>query len=69
MDDILAKDYAKKSTSLVPLAKTWYIFHHGFFNPNKPTKIRVVFQFLADVGEKSISKILNSDPDFINQLT
>ena len=38
MDGMLAKGYAKKSTSPAPLAKTWYIPHHGAFNLNKPYK-------------------------------
>lgn len=69
MDDMLARRYAKKSASLVPLGKTWYILHHGVFNPSKPGKIRVVLECSAEVGEKSINKILNSGPDLTNQVT
>ena len=49
MDDMLTKGYAKKSASPAPLGKTWYIPHHGVFNPNKPGKIRVVFDCSAEV--------------------
>ena len=50
MDDMLTKGYAKKSTPPAPLGKTWYIPHHGVFNPNKSGKIRVVFDCSAEVG-------------------
>ena len=49
MDYMLAKAYAKKSTSPVPLGKTWHITYHGVFNPNKPGKIRVVFDCSVEV--------------------
>ena len=39
MDEMLARGYAKKSTSSALLGKAWYIPHHGVFNPNKPGKI------------------------------
>ena len=68
MDDMLAKGYAKKSTSPAPLGKTWYIPHHGVFNPNKPGKIRVVFDCSAEVGGESINRNLLTGPDLTNQL-
>ena len=68
MDDMLTKGYAKKSTSPAPLGKTWYIPHHGVFIPNKPGKIRVVFDCLAEVGEESINRNLMTGPELTNQL-
>ena len=68
MDDMLAKGYAKKSTSPAPLRKTWYIPHHGVFNRNRPGKIRVVFDCSAEVGWESINRNLMTGPDLTNQL-
>ena len=68
MDDMLTKGYAKKSASPAPLGKTWYIPHHGVFNPNKPGKIRVVFDCSAEVGGESINRNLLTGPDLTNQL-
>ena len=68
MDDMLAKGYAKKSISPAPLGKTWYIPHHGVFNPNKPFKIRVVFHCSAEVGGESINRNLMTGPDLTKQL-
>ena len=68
MDDMLAKVYAKKSTSPAPLGKTWYIPHHGVFSPNKPGKIRVVLDCSAEAGVESINRNLMTGPDLTNQL-
>ena len=69
MDDMLAKRYAKNSTSPAPLGETWYIPHHGIFNPNKPGKIRVIFDCSADVGGKSVNRNLLTSHDLTNQLS
>ena len=68
MDDILAKEYVQKSTSPVLLGKTWYIPHHGVFNPNKPGKVRVVFDYSAEVGGESINRNLSTGSVLKNQL-
>ena len=68
MDDMLAKGYAEKSTSSAPLEKTWYISLHCVFNPNKPGKIRVVFDWSAEVGGESINRNLMTGPDLRNKL-
>ena len=43
MKDIIAKGYARKSTTKAASGKTWYLPHHGVYHPNKPGKIRAVF--------------------------
>ena len=55
MDDMVTKGYAKKSEALAPLQRTWYIPCHGVFNPNKPNKIRVLFNSSAEVDGKLIN--------------
>ena len=34
MDDLSKKGYTEKSTKEVPEGRTWYIPHHGVYNPN-----------------------------------
>ena len=48
MKNIIAKDYARKSTTETASVKTWYLTHHGVYHPNKPRKIRVAFDLNAD---------------------
>ena len=43
IDDLFKKGYTEKSTKEVPEGRTWYIPHHGVYNPSKSGKIRVVF--------------------------
>ena len=68
MDEMLARGYAKKSTSPAPLGKTWYVSHHGVINPNRPGKIWMVFDCSAIVGVESINRNLLTGPDLTNQL-
>ena len=42
IQDLLTKDYAKKSAGAPAEGNCWYIPHHGVYNLNKP-KIRVSF--------------------------
>ena len=67
MDDLIKKGDAEKSTKEAPEGRTWYIPHHGMYHPNKPTKIRVVFDCSAEFMEVSLNKNLMSGPDMTNQ--
>ncbi|XP_014677999.1 PREDICTED: uncharacterized protein LOC106817812 [Priapulus caudatus] len=46
----------------------WYIPHHGVYNPNKPGKIRVVFDCSAKYQGESLNDHLLTGPDLINGL-
>lgn len=48
--------------------KTWYIPHHGVVHPNKPNKVRVVFDCSADYAGGCVNKILLKGPDLTNQI-
>ena len=48
--------------------QTWYIPHHEVCHPNKPGKIRVVFDYSADFKGTSLNKNLMKDPDLAKQI-
>ena len=68
IEDLLIKGYAKKSTEKPPDGRTWYFLHHGVYHPNKPRKIRLVFDSSADFKGTSLNKNLMSGPDLSNQI-
>jgi hypothetical protein len=46
----------------------WYIPHHGVYNPNKPGKVRVVFDCAARFQGASLNDFLLCGPDLMNSL-
>ncbi|KAL9975992.1 hypothetical protein ACROYT_G013221 [Oculina patagonica] len=71
MDDLLVKGYARKLTEVEAEARsprTWYLPHHGVFHPQKPGKIRVVFDAAANHDGVSLNSQLNRGPDLTNSL-
>ena len=67
MEKIIAKGYARKSMTATP-GKTWYLPHHGVYHPNKPDKIRVVFDLRAEYIGTCLNKELLPGPDLTNQI-
>ena len=68
INELILKGYARESTSAVEAGKCWYLSHHGVYHPNKPGKIRVVFDLSAEFQGASINKALLPGPDLINQI-
>ena len=68
MNELILKGYARESTSAVEVGKCWYLPHHGVYHPNKPGKIRVIFNLSPDFHETSINKALLPGPDLTNQI-
>ena len=68
MNELILKGYARESTSAAETVKYWYLPHHGVYHPNKPGKIRVVFDLSAEFHGASINKALLPGPDLINQI-
>ena len=70
MDDLLVKDYARKVTSQeIGHVKThWYLPHHPVFYPQRPEKVRVVFDCSAKYRSASLNDQLLQGPDLTNSL-
>lgn len=71
MQDIIRKGFAER----VPHeqrpdddGKSWYIPHHGVYHPQKPDKIRIVFDCSATFMGHSLNKYLLQGPDLTNSL-
>ena len=71
MDDLFTKTYASKVTAdqvIGPLGTHWYIPHHPVFHPQKPGKVRVVFDCSAKYSNTSLNDQLLQGPDPTNSL-
>lgn len=71
IDSLLSKSYARK----VPTerlckcdGKIWYIPHHGVYHPQKPRKVRVVFDCSCRYKGTSLNDHLLRGPDLTNHL-
>ena len=71
IEDYVAKGYAGKMTSEEAAQRTnitWYLPHHPVFNPNKPGKVRVVFDAAAKFKGTSLNEQLLQGPCLTNNL-
>ena len=71
MQKLLDNNYAElvSNEQLATLpGKVWYLPHHGVYNPNKPNKIRVVFDCSAKFAGTSLNDRLLQGPDLANNL-
>ena len=70
MADLLCKDYTRKVSSRDPgsLKTHWYLPHHPVFHPQKPDKVRVVFDCSAKHHDTSLNDQLLQGPDLMNTL-
>jgi hypothetical protein len=71
MQTLLDEKYAERVSGSALLrtdGKTWYLPHHGVYNPNKPNKIRVVFDCSAKCRGISLNNKLLQGPDLTNPL-
>ena len=69
MNDLLQRGYAEPvPEDETNEGKVWYIPHHGVYHPQKPNKLRVVFDCSASYGGKSLNQYLLQGPDQMNGL-
>lgn len=71
MDDLVWKDNARKVPRDQldhPVSALWYLPHHPVLDPNKPDKIRVMFDCTAKHQGTSLNNQLLQGPDLTNNL-
>lgn len=71
MSEYISKGYARKLTpeeAAKESSRTWYLPHHPVMNPNKPGKLRIVFDAAAEYEGTSLNKGLLQGPDMTNSL-
>lgn len=71
MQDYIDRGYARKLSNLeakTTSSKTNYLPHHAVLNPNKPGKVRVVFDAAAKHEGTSLNQNLLQGPDMTNNL-
>ena len=68
IDNILSKGYARAAVDEPKPHRTWYIPHHGVYQPQKPDKIRVVFDCSVEYKNYCLNKELLQGPDLTNHL-
>ena len=69
MDDLINKGYARKvSKKDLDNSNVWYLPHHAVFHPQKPDKVRVVFDCSAKFLGTSLNDQLLQGPDLTNTL-
>ncbi|XP_070138625.1 uncharacterized protein [Drosophila bipectinata] len=68
--DYVSKEYARKLLDEVAVKsdKLWYLPHFGVENPNKPGKVRLVFDAAAKVGGTSLNSALDKGPQHYKPL-
>ena len=71
IDDLLNKGYARKVPDCLCNCSdgaVWYLPHHPVFNPNKPNKVRLVFDCAVKYKGTSLNDQLLQGPDLTNSL-
>ena len=71
MTDMISKGYVERAPEQDPVqkyGKTWYLPHHGVYHPQKPHKVRVVFDGAASFKGTSLNESLLQGPDLTNPL-
>ena len=70
MGEYVRKGYAVKvpKKEIQTVNTCWYLPHHPVVNPNKPGKVRVVFDAAAKFKGTSLNDMLLTGPDLLNSL-
>ena len=66
--DTIRSGHAVKATDPGRPGRTWYLPYHAVRNPNKPQKIRVVYNAAARHRGVALNDVLRKGPDLTTQL-
>ena len=64
----MTKDRLREFPTMNFNGRVWYIPHHGVYHPQKPDKIRIVFDTSAEFKGESLNRHLQQGPDLTNSL-
>ena len=71
VENIIDRQYASivpDHSKIAPPGQVWYLPHHAIYNPNKPDKIRIVFDCSAIFNGTCLNDHLMQGPDLTNSL-
>ena len=70
IEELIAKGYAEpvEENQRNNSSQIWYLPHHNVINPNKPDKLRIVFDCAAEYAGMSLNKKVLQGPDITNKL-
>ena len=70
METVLSRDYAEevRMNEWDARKRIWYVPHHPVVNPNKPGKVRIVYDCAAKSHGVSLNEELMKGPDLVNRL-
>lgn len=68
MEDLLSKGYAEEVREIHPHPRQWYLPHFAVINPNKPSKLRIVFDAACPFKGVSLNERLLTGPDMLSSL-
>ncbi|GBP12491.1 hypothetical protein EVAR_10170_1 [Eumeta japonica] len=69
IEKLIENGYARRLENRAQVRDCFFLPHFAVTNPNKPNKIRVVFDAAARFEGKSLNDYLLSGPDLLNSLT
>ncbi|KFD44846.1 hypothetical protein M514_14277, partial [Trichuris suis] len=64
-----ARKLSPEEVNAGPLGRTWWLPHHPVINPNKPSKVRIVFDAAATFKGVSLNSALLKGPDLTANMT
>ena len=68
MESYISQGYAERVDTKCSAKTVWYLPHHPVTSPNKPGKVRIVFDCSAKYNGRSLNSELLQGPDLINNL-
>lgn len=68
MEKVFQSGHAEKAPNLLPEEECWYLPIFGVFHPQKPGRVRCVFDSSAKQNNISLNDVLITGPDLTNSL-